>query len=104
MQKRSRKVEYIGETGREFGIRRKEHLRVSKKGEGYTEVSKHSLEKHGKVEDNEWKWEILDRVKDDFERKVRESYRINEKKPVLNISDGIKVVGSVFMRFGGKTQ
>ena len=45
---------YIGETGREFGIRVKENMRISSKGEGYTEVSKHSLDKHGKVEGENW--------------------------------------------------
>ena len=94
---------YIGETGRMLGVRIKEHLRVSKKGEGYTEVSRHGLKDHGEVRKEDWDIQIIDRAETEFERKVKESCWIKKEKPELNVSEGLKVIGKEFIRLRGWT-
>ncbi len=38
---------YIGETGREFGVRVKEQIRLNKNKENDTGLARHSRERHG---------------------------------------------------------
>jgi hypothetical protein len=84
---------YIGETGRELGVRVKEHLRLNRDKERDTEVAKHGTEVHGRSEKEMWRVRVLIREKDELRRKICEAAKIQEADPKLNISKGLKFFG-----------
>ena len=57
------------------------------------------MKEHGRVDENDWKVEVLEKASDDLERKVKEAYRIAKDKPGLNISNGVKVIGNEYLKF-----
>ena len=88
-----RDISYVGETGRKVKERVQEHLTKYSNRLRLSEVGKHSIECHDRIDRNDWTIEILKNVKDDFTRKAYEATIIARQQPKLNISKGVYVLG-----------
>jgi hypothetical protein len=95
-EREGKEVKYIGETGRRLKERVKEHMRISNE-EKWTEVGRHGMEMHGKVDEGMWRIKVLERERDEFRRRVVEAVKIEKIKPELNKSKGVKVIGMKWM-------
>jgi hypothetical protein len=84
---------YIGETGRILKERLNEHFTLLKNRTRLTEVGKHCIDYHQKIDRQKWRVESLGKESDDFRRKVMEAYWIDKLKPRPNANKGITVLG-----------
>ena len=83
--------EYIGETQRALGVRKKEHCDAIRLGR--TEKSAIAEHVHSTVEGQDMNWEsfcIIDGASWKRERKIREALHIGKRKPSVNIDSGIE--------------
>ena len=102
---------YIGETGRPFGVRKKEHQKDSDKvsGRSYTranrkisssEQHKSAITDHIAQENHIIDWEgakVLDKDSNSFTRKIREAIQIRRRGAnSLNRDDGVYLLDHVY--------
>ena len=85
------KIEYIGETQRAIGVRKKEHQSAVR----LADFSKSAIAEHVHSEDpvHEVEWssmKVIDRAGKKIERKVREAMPIHRNKPGINGDGGIE--------------
>ena len=92
-------VIYIGETGRSFKARHKEHLSCQRDRTRMSEVGAHGVEVHDSLVDTDWEAKLLYFEKDEFIRKAVESWFIYRLKPKLNVISGVNFVGIEFCDF-----
>ncbi len=85
------KEEYIGETLRAVGVRRKEHCDAIRLGQFQkSAVAEHV---HNKATPHEIDWsslQVIDTAFRQTERKIREAMHIHKRKPALNRDQGIE--------------
>ena len=91
--------DYIGESGRKLNIRINEHFTRYKNRTRLSEVGSHGLNKHDKIDRNDWEVKVIYLEQDEFTRKMAESYFIKLNKPSLNVSQGALVIGHNFFAF-----
>ena len=78
---------YVGETGRSFGQRFKEHSKIH--GNNLTAVGEHCAAFNHHIDIESCK--ILDSGDNYYSRKVKEALYIQEEKPVLNRDGGLEL-------------
>ena len=81
--------EYIGETERALGVRKKEHCDAIRLGR--TEKSAIAEHVHNTLHEIDWEsLRILDRASWKRDRKIREALHIGKRKPSMNRDMGIE--------------
>ena len=80
---------YIGETGRELGVRVKEHMYRNKDINKVTDVFWHGFDEYGEIKRDNWEVEIIAREKDEFRRRYLEAKEIVNNGGNFNKSSGI---------------
>ena len=83
--------EYVGETQRAVDVRRKEHSAAIRLGQcSKSAISEHV---HDQQSPHEMDWSslrVIDRACQQRERKVREAFHIDQRKPQINRDTGIE--------------
>ena len=79
---------YVGETGRLWHTRLKEHNRSTVMGDGHSAMSDHYTKSHKNLPEIPFEASIIERGSDFVDRKIREGIFIRQRKPAINRDNG----------------
>lgn len=80
--------EYIGETGRPFHERLKEHLKSIILMDNKSAMSEHYVKHHVEIPEEPFSYNILKKINNTTERKIAESIFIKQQQPAINRDSG----------------
>ena len=82
--------EYVGETLRAVKVRCKEHCDAIRLGQTAKSAIAEHVHQHMEPHDMDWeKLKVIDRARNNRERKIREAFHIEQRKPAINRDAGI---------------
>ena len=85
------KKEYIGETQRAIGVRKKEHQSTVRLADFFKSAIAEHVHSEDPVDEVEWSgMKVIDRAGKKIERKVREAMHIHRNKPDINRDGGVE--------------